>query len=359
MVLSHIVAAGKNRIIGRNNSLPWTVHGELKRFKEVTHGHTVIMGRKTYESLPGPLPNRRLIVLTRKPAQNSDTVLFRNTIEEAISLCQNETEVFIAGGGEVYQETFPLIDRVYLTRIDTTPDGDTEYPKYDPFQFDTLFIEKIDTAETGYTYYTLERKFRPYSKYLTQYLSETREIDFSHPLIQQKGEELKKNSHNTVDYIEKAFNYVRSLPHSADIDSRHVSVSASEVMQHNEGICYAKSHLLASLLRYTSIPAGFIYQKLGRVCTTGARLIIHALNAVYISDYNSWVPLDARGEKDPCPIDLKKGHLVYPPNTVCNECTIPAIYPAPDPASLNALYNTDDVENLLDNLPTELAAPKV
>ena len=128
MAISIIAAVGKNLELGKNNDLIWHFKDDMKFFKEMTTGHPVIMGRKTFESLPKALPNRRNIVITKNTdfvAQNAETV---SSLEEAMSLCENE-EAFIIGGGQIYKEFLPYADRLYLTEIeDECSDADTFFP---------------------------------------------------------------------------------------------------------------------------------------------------------------------------------------------------------------------------------------
>lgn len=133
---SIIVAAAQNGVIGANGKLPWHLPGDLRRFKELTMGHTLIMGRKTYESLPPkvrPLPGRVTTVLSRnkqhyfEPTGHAD-LRWSTSIELALGWgLEGETEVFICGGGEVYREALPLVDRVYLTVVERDFEGDTEF----------------------------------------------------------------------------------------------------------------------------------------------------------------------------------------------------------------------------------------
>ena len=131
MAISIIAAVGKNLELGKNNDLIWHFKDDMKFFRETTTGHPVIMGRKTFESLPKALPNRRNIVITKNTdfvAQNAETV---SSLEEAMSLCENE-EAFIIGGGQIYKEFLPYADRLYLTEIeDECSDADTFFPYFE------------------------------------------------------------------------------------------------------------------------------------------------------------------------------------------------------------------------------------
>ena len=133
-----------------------------------------------------------------------------------------------------------------------------------------------------------------------KYLEETETIDYSHPIIQEKVNELKQNSPSQLSYIENAYRFVRDeIPHSWDIRSKIVSRKASEVLMNRTGICWTKSCLLASLLRANGIPSGISYQSLTRADDDNSEgYIIHALNTVFIKELNMWIRLDARGNKE-------------------------------------------------------------
>lgn len=128
MTLSIIVAAAENGIIGRDNGLIWRLSGDMKRFKALTTGHTVIMGRKTFESMGRPLPNRRNIVISRNPDYCAEGCEIAAGIHEALQLTEGEEEVFIIGGGTIYDALWEKADRLYLTVVHTRPEGDTSIP---------------------------------------------------------------------------------------------------------------------------------------------------------------------------------------------------------------------------------------
>jgi len=131
-MLSIIVAKASNDVIGGDNKLLWHISKDLKRFKEITSGHTIIMGRKTFESLPKVLPNRHHIVITRDPNYKIDSpeVEVVNDINSIINRFQNSTdEAFIIGGGEIYKSLFSKSDKIYLTRVYKDFNGDTTFPK--------------------------------------------------------------------------------------------------------------------------------------------------------------------------------------------------------------------------------------
>ena len=122
-----IAAMSKNRVIGNSNSLIWSLPTDLKRFKQLTTGHTVIMGRKTYESIGKPLPNRRNIIITRDENYQVSGCEIANSLEEALLLCREDA--FIIGGGEIYKQSLPIADKIYLTLIHEDFQGDTSFPE--------------------------------------------------------------------------------------------------------------------------------------------------------------------------------------------------------------------------------------
>ena len=134
MTISIIAALATNRAIGYKNKLLYWLPNDLKRFKSLTTGHTIIMGRHTFESLPkGALPNRRNIVLSRQPEASFAGTERYASLEEALSHCQPDEEVYILGGASVYKEALPLADRLCLTLIDDTPaQADAFFPEVDP-----------------------------------------------------------------------------------------------------------------------------------------------------------------------------------------------------------------------------------
>lgn len=136
MTLSIIVAIASDGAIGRANDLLWHLPADLKRFKELTTGHTILMGRKTFESLPrGPLPNRRNIIISRSlPTQPGAEVY--PTIQQALEACASDGEVFIIGGGEIYRQLLPNTERIYLTRVQASfPDAEVFFPELDPTEW--------------------------------------------------------------------------------------------------------------------------------------------------------------------------------------------------------------------------------
>jgi dihydrofolate reductase len=133
--ISLVVAMARNRVIGRNNALPWRLSEDLKRFKATTLGKPILMGRKTFESIGKPLPGRRNIVLTRDPAWRAEGVDVVRTVEEALQLTRESPELAVIGGAEIYRLTLPYADRVYLTRVEADVPGDTLFPELDVAQW--------------------------------------------------------------------------------------------------------------------------------------------------------------------------------------------------------------------------------
>ena len=148
MNISIIVAIAENNAIGFENKLLYWLPNDLKRFKALTTGHTIIMGRKTFESLPkGALPNRRNIVLSRQDIIFPGAERF-SSLETALSQCRNEEEVFIIGGASVYQEAMPLADKLCITHIHDTPEqADAFFPEIDPSVWKVTNSESHPTDE--------------------------------------------------------------------------------------------------------------------------------------------------------------------------------------------------------------------
>ena len=135
-MISFVVAVSRNGVIGREGGLPWHISSDLKRFKEITMGKPVIMGRKTWESLPRkPLPGRRNIVITRQQEFSAEGAEVAQNPGEALRLAGNVPEVAVIGGGEVYRLFWPLVDRLYLTEVDLEVEGDTHFPVPDPYEW--------------------------------------------------------------------------------------------------------------------------------------------------------------------------------------------------------------------------------
>ncbi len=159
MTTSIIVAIAKNHAIGKDNKLLWHLPNDLKHFKDVTSGHTVIMGRKTFDSVGKPLPRRRNIVVTRQDISIEGCEVVKS-IDAALALCALEEEVFIVGGAEIYRQALHLTDRIYLTIIDDEFDGDTFFPQLSPGEWHEKKREDFEPDEKNkysYAFITLER----------------------------------------------------------------------------------------------------------------------------------------------------------------------------------------------------------
>ena len=127
-MISIIAAVSKNGVIGVDNTLPWDLPVDLKRFKEITTGNVVIMGRKTYESIGKALPNRVNIVVTRDKNFFVSGVLSANSLDSALLKAGNNKDIFIIGGGEIYRQSMDFVDKLYITEVDMEVEGDTTFP---------------------------------------------------------------------------------------------------------------------------------------------------------------------------------------------------------------------------------------
>ena len=132
MTLALIAAVASNGVIGKGGGLPWRLPADLARFKALTMGHHVIMGRKTYESIGRPLPGRKMIVITRNPDLQAEGCQIAHSLEEALGISEKagENEAFVIGGGEIFALALPLADRIYLTRVHTITQADTFFPEF-------------------------------------------------------------------------------------------------------------------------------------------------------------------------------------------------------------------------------------
>ena len=161
--ISIIVAMARNRAIGKGGDLIWHLSNDLKHFKEATSGHTVIMGYKTYASLPGqkPLPKRRNIIISGHLKEAPEGFELANSILDAMKMVFNEEEVFIIGGGMIYEQFLPMADKLYLTKIDKDFDADTFFPIIDYSKFDLIDLKVIDEdpqIDCSYRFETWEKR---------------------------------------------------------------------------------------------------------------------------------------------------------------------------------------------------------
>jgi len=180
---------------------------------------------------------------------------------------------------------------------------------------------------------------------LDAYLVELPDVDYSHPLIQQKVRQLQETSGPfEFERIQAAFEFVRDeIRHSSDIQSHRVTCEASEVLQAGEGICVAKSHLLAALLRAQGVPTGFCYQCL-ILDEEENSYCLHGLNAVYLAESRRWIRLDARGNKPgvQAEFSVEQEKIAFPVQPELGEIDYPTIYAQPHPAMLKPLHEYTD-----------------
>jgi dihydrofolate reductase len=171
--ISIIAAIGRNRVLGKDNRLLWNIPADLKRFKALTLGHPIIMGRKTYDSiletLGKPLPGRTSIVVTRQPlieeeryhrSEYAESVEFASSLEEAIEKAKEapgSEEIFLGGGGQIYGEAMPLVDKLYLTLIEDDKEGDSYFPAYETEFPKVMFDESHECEGLKYRWIDLER----------------------------------------------------------------------------------------------------------------------------------------------------------------------------------------------------------
>ena len=192
---------------------------------------------------------------------------------------------------------------------------------------------------------------------IEEYLKEDDVIDYSNDIIAQLANSLFQKADSEIEYIKAAYEYVRdNISHSADINRDIITCTASEVLRAEHGICFAKSHLLAALLRCKSIPTGFCYQKLILDDETAPVLIYHGLNGVYIKEYKKWIRLDARGNKEGvnAQFSIDKEQLAFPIRLEKGEEDGFTVYPNPDMKILEKLREHKTRTELWNDLPTEL-----
>jgi dihydrofolate reductase len=151
MKLSVIAAVASNGVIGLNNTLPWHLPEDLKRFRALTMGHHILMGRKTYESLGRSLPGRTTVIISRNPHYQVTGVLVANSLPQALAMCGDDEEVFVIGGNELYRAALPQAGKLYLTRIHQEFIGDAYFPSYELTQW--IEVENVaGTSAAGLSY---------------------------------------------------------------------------------------------------------------------------------------------------------------------------------------------------------------
>lgn len=147
-MISIIVAIATNGVIGGDNKLLWHISEDLKNFKRITLGHPMIMGRKTFESFPKALPNRQNIVITRNPAYTANGADVVLSLADALKVASPKDEIFIIGGGDIYRQAMPLADKLYITHVDLSPQGDTTFPDISSDEWREVLRE----PHQGYTF---------------------------------------------------------------------------------------------------------------------------------------------------------------------------------------------------------------
>jgi dihydrofolate reductase len=161
MKISLIVAMGSNRVIGNNNLMPWHLSADLKKFKKITMGSPILMGRKTYESIGRPLPGRTNLIISRNPEYRQDGCLVFNDVETAIKKgCESSGEIFVIGGADLYEALLPIADALYLTIINREFQGDTFFPDIDRNDWSEVERENIDNdpdAAFSYSFLKFEK----------------------------------------------------------------------------------------------------------------------------------------------------------------------------------------------------------
>ncbi len=163
MKKSIIVAQSTNRVIGKNNQLPWHLPADLAHFKKTTYNHPIIMGRATYQSIGRPLPKRTNIILTRNTTYNAPTSCkIAHNLDQALSHAKQTQakEVFIIGGAQIYAQTLPIADTLYLTQVHTTIEGDTFFPPIDPTQWKQISKKNHPADSTNPYAYTFIKYLR-------------------------------------------------------------------------------------------------------------------------------------------------------------------------------------------------------
>ncbi|MCL2561297.1 MAG: dihydrofolate reductase [Rikenellaceae bacterium] len=147
-MISIIAAVAENGVIGSGNAMPWHISEDFRRFKAITMGHPIVMGRKTFESLGRPLPGRTNVVITHDPAYGvPEGVLVIGSLDEAVALFSADEEVFIIGGGEIYRQAMSMADKLYITRVCAPFDGDTTFPEISADEWRVVSCEAHERGE--------------------------------------------------------------------------------------------------------------------------------------------------------------------------------------------------------------------
>ena len=161
MQLSIIVAMDRNRVIGRGGTLPWHISSDLKNFKKITMGKPILMGRKTHDSIGKPLPGRENIILTNNKKYLAEGCTVKNTLDEVYSYCEEQLELVVMGGAILYSQTLDKADKLYITEVNASVNGDTFFPEYKSSQWREISRESFNADENNefdYSFTVLERK---------------------------------------------------------------------------------------------------------------------------------------------------------------------------------------------------------
>jgi dihydrofolate reductase len=160
-MITVIAAVAENNALGKENQLLWHLPDDFKRFKTLTSGHYIIMGRKTFESFPKPLPNRTHVIISRQANYQPEGCIVVNSLEQAIEACPKTEEVFIIGGGEIYRQSIAVADKLDLTIVHASFEADTLFPEIDLSQWQLVFEEhhpKDERHDYAFTFQTFTRK---------------------------------------------------------------------------------------------------------------------------------------------------------------------------------------------------------
>jgi dihydrofolate reductase len=155
-MITLIAAAAENNALGKDNDLLWHLPEDFKRFKQITSGHYIIMGRKTFESFPKPLPNRTHIIITRQEEYLVEGCLVVHSLDEALEIAPQNEEVFIIGGAQIYEQALPFADKIDLTRVHTELEADAFFPEFNTSEWNLVFSEKHFKDEKHQFDYTFE-----------------------------------------------------------------------------------------------------------------------------------------------------------------------------------------------------------
>lgn len=155
-MIALIVAHSKNNVIGNKGRIPWNIKGELRRYKELTTGNVVIMGRRSYEEIGKPLPNRINIVISTTKTYEGENLITVRSLKEALDIAEDR-DVYISGGEKIFEEAIHIVDKMYITLVDKVIEGDTYFPDFNEEDFERQIDEHVD-GEVPYTYMTFTRK---------------------------------------------------------------------------------------------------------------------------------------------------------------------------------------------------------